>query len=141
MKNTMPRVRQSRGLRIGAVLVALATIAVGDSIGGQDAWARHRSHSNDSADPCTTLGNHMNTRLEGMRKLKQTMDNEQSVPNTMEGVFDLMQGKHYVDNEKTEKFARMRGEADDLNRVMRATGCSPVDIDQELLKPPTPTIR
>jgi hypothetical protein len=83
----------------------------------------------------------MNTRLEGMRKLKQTMDNEQSVPNTMEGVFDLMQGKHYVDNEKTEKFARMRGEADDLNRVMRATGCSPVDIDQELLKPPTPTIR
>jgi hypothetical protein len=144
MENTMPRVRQGRGLQLGAILAAFATIAGGTSIGSQTLWARHsKSHSpsDPSADPCTTLGNHMNTRLESMRKLKKTLDDEQSIPDTMEGVFDLMQGKRYVDNAKTEKLARMRAEADDLNKVMHATGCTPVDIDQELLKPPTPSIR
>jgi hypothetical protein len=144
MENTMPRVRQRRGLRLGAILAAFATIAGGTGLDSQNVWARHsRSHSPSDAlaDPCTTLGVHMNTRLESMRKLKKTIDDEQSLPDTMEGVFDLMQGKRYVDNPKTEKLARMRVEADDLNKVMLATGCTPVDIDQELLKPPTPTIR
>jgi hypothetical protein len=144
MKNTMPRVQRRRGLRLTAVM-ALATIACGTGLDSQGVWARHsKSHSNakpnHSADPCTTLSNYMNTRLESMRNLKKTIDEEQSLPNTMEGVFDLMQGKHYVDQQKSDKMARMRGEADDLNKVMRATGCKQVDIDQELLKPPTPTI-
>ena len=141
MENTMPR---GRGLRL--VLAALATIACGTGLDSRDVWARHsKSHSNTranpSADPCTALGNHMNTRLESMRKLKKTIDEERSLPNTMEGVFDLMQGKQYVDSQKAEKFARLRGEADDLNKLMHATGCKQVNIDQELLKPPTPTIR
>ncbi len=121
-------------------MLAIATIACGIAFGSPSSWARH-SKQKLSQDPCTTLGGYMTKRLESMRVLKQAMEKEQSIPNTMEGVFDLMQGKRYVDHDKTERLARMRQEADDLNRVMRGTGCTPVDIDQELLKPPAPTIR
>jgi hypothetical protein len=143
MGNRMRDIQRRRGLRLGSILAAVATIAAGTSLDSQAVWAKHSKshrHANPSADPCTTLGNHMNTRLESMRKLKKVMDGEQSLPNTVAGVFDLMQGKQYVDNEKTERMARMRGEAEDLNKVMRSTGCKQVDIDQEMLKPPTPNI-
>jgi len=56
-------------------------------------------------------------------------------------VFDLMQGKTYVDQEKLDKMARMRHDADELNNVMHGTGCTSVDIDQEMAKPSTPKIR
>jgi len=141
MEMTNGRTSVSRsGVRPAAILLAIATIACGVGLGSQDGWARHAKQKL-SEDPCTTLSGYMTKRLESMRALKQAMDKEQSVPNTMEGVFDLMQGKRYVDHEKTERLGRMRQEADDLDRVMRGTGCTPVDIDQELQKPPTPTIR
>lgn len=102
--------------------------------------AKHKSQSAIPSDPCAKMSGYMTKRLNDMRALKKTIDKEQSVPNTLAGVFDLMQGKPYVDQPKTQKLAEMRREANDLDEAMRASGCTVVNIDEEITKPETPTL-
>jgi len=133
MECTLAPRRGNARLQTGMLLLALVTIACG--LGSSAGWAKHKSHSDVAADPCKKLNGYMTKRIANIRSLNKAIDKEQSVPNTMAGVFNLMQGKYYVDHAKTEKIGRARKEADDLNRVMRGMGCTPVDIDQELQKP------
>jgi hypothetical protein len=133
MESTLPRHRGKTRLQSGVALLAIAAIACG--LGSSAGWAKHKSHSDPTGDPCQKLNGYMTKRIASIRSLKKDIDKEQSLPNTMEGVFNLMEGKYYVDHAKTEKLGRARKEADDLNRVMRGMGCTPVDIDKELQKP------
>jgi hypothetical protein len=80
------------------------------------------------------MGAYMKRRVGQMKQLKATMTKEQSVPNTVAGVFDLMQGKTYVDPAKSEQLAQLHHEADNLNEAMRTAGCEAIDIDQEIGK-------
>ena len=139
MESTLPRRRGKVRLQAGVLLLALAAIAC--CLDSRAGWAKHRSHSDATGDPCKKLDGYMTKRLNNIRALQKQIDNEQSVPNTMEGVFDLMQGKHYVDHAKVEKISSIRKEADSLNGVMRGMGCTAVDIDQELRKPSATPLR
>jgi hypothetical protein len=133
--------------RLGGFLIGVCALSFGVCFGAQPSLAKHKAaaqlpwQADVATDPCAKMNDSMNKRIEQMRNLKKTLEKEQSAPNTMEGVFDLMQGKTYVDQDKLDKMQRMRHDADDLNNVMHGTGCTPVDIDQEMTKPATPTIR
>ncbi|HEY8195190.1 MAG TPA: hypothetical protein VIF13_09070 [Hyphomicrobium sp.] len=134
--------------RLTGFLIGVGALGFGICLGAQPSLAKHRKEApklpwqaDVASDPCVKMNDSMNKRLEQMRILKKTIDKEQSAPNTMEGVFDLMQGKTYLDHEKLDKMARMRRDADEMNNVMRGTGCTQVDIDREMTKPPTPTVR
>lgn len=134
-----PMLSKGRSYRFSMVLLA----ALSSSAGFYSApcWAKHnKSLPNIPTDPCAKMYGYMNTRLAEMKGLKKTLDHEQSVPDTVAGFFDLMQGKPYVDEAKTEKLAQMRREADSLNEAMRVSGCTPVNIDGELTKPAVPTL-
>jgi len=133
MESKLPRHRGRTRLQTGVALLAVAAIACG--LGSGAAWAKRKSHSEVTGDPCQKLNGYMTKRIASIKSLKKAIDKEQSLPNTMAGVFNLMQGKYYVDQAKTEQIGRARKEADDLNRVMRGMGCTAVDIDQELQKP------
>lgn len=125
--------------RFGAVLIAVLSSSTG--FYSAPCWAKHnKSLPSVPTDPCEKMRGYMNTRLAEMKGIKKTLDQERSVPDTVAGFFDLMQGKPYVDQPKTQKLAQMRREADDLNEAMRVSGCATVDIDQELTKPAVPTL-
>lgn len=128
-----------RSYRFGVLLIAALISTTGFYIA--PCWAKHnKSQPNVPGDPCAKMHGYMNTRLVEMKGLKKTLDQERSVPDTVSGFFDLMQGKPYVDQPKTQKLAQLRHEADDLNEAMRVSGCTAVDIDQELGKPAVPTL-
>lgn len=126
---------KGRSYRIGMILLAALSSSAGFYC--TPSWAKH---DNIPIDPCAKMYGYMNTRLAQMKGLKKTLDHEQSVPDTVAGFFDLMQGKPYVDEAKTQKLVQMRHEADSLNEAMRVSGCKPVDIDGELTKPAVPTL-
>lgn len=82
----------------------------------------------------------MNGILRQLKTVNKAISNEQSAPKTLAGVFQLMQGQAYVDQDNLERKTRLRQEADDLDKAMRVGGCTPVDINAELAKPFVPTI-
>jgi len=68
--------------------------------------------------------------------LKTALEAEKNgLPSTLEGLFESLEGKAVIDNEKITKIAETRREAEDVNALLRAQGCKPVDIDQQLAKP------
>jgi len=103
-------------------------------------FAKHKPQLAIPGDPCAKMSVSLSKRLNDMKGLKATIAKEQSVPDTLAGIFDLMQGKPYVDQPKTQKLAEMRREADNINAAMRVSGCKAVDIDAELAKAPTPVL-
>ncbi|AGK58417.1 hypothetical protein HYPDE_33723 [Hyphomicrobium denitrificans 1NES1] len=127
-----------RSYRLGVALTAALISSAGFNSG--PCWAKHKSQLTIPSDPCAKMNGYMTKRVNDMKGLKKTIDKEQSVPNTVAGIFDLMQGKPYVDQPKTQKLAEMRREANDLNETMRASGCTAVNIDEEMAKPEIPTL-
>lgn len=102
--------------------------------------AKHKPQLAVPSDPCAKMSVYLTKRINDMKSLKKTIDQEQSVPNTVAGVFDLMQGKPYVDQPKTQKLTEMRREANNINEAMRVSGCTVVNIDEEMTKPAIPTL-
>jgi len=123
-------------------LIAASIVALISSSGflSVPCSAKHKPQINVPSDPCAKMSAYLTKRINDMKSLKKTIDAEQSVPNTLAGVFDLMQGKPYVDQPKTQKFAEMRREANNINEAMRASGCAVVNIDEEMTKPAIPTL-
>jgi len=71
-----------------------------------------------------------------MKKLKAEIEAEKTaVPNSLEAAFERLQGKAFVDVEKNDKLAETRKEANAVNSLLRAQGCTPVDIDRALANP------
>ena len=71
-----------------------------------------------------------------MKKLKAEIEAEKTaVPNSLEAAFERLQGKAFVDAEKNDKLAETRREANAVNSLLRAQGCTPVDIDGALANP------
>jgi hypothetical protein len=148
MKSVTTHLGNATRSRLSGFLIGICALSFGVCLAAQPTLAKHRKAASQlpwqadvATDPCLKMNDSMNKRIQQMQALKKTIDKEQSAPNTVEGVFDLMQGKTYVDHEKLDKMARMRHDADELNSVIRGTGCTPVDIDGEMTKPPTPAIR
>ena len=71
-----------------------------------------------------------------MKKLKAEIEAEKTaVPNSLEAAFERLQGKAFVDVEKNDKLAETRQEANAVNSLLRAQGCTPVDIDRRAGQP------
>lgn len=102
--------------------------------------AKHKPQPAVTTDPCAKMRGYMAKRISDMKGLKAAMEKEQSVPDTLAGVFDLMQGKPYIDQPKAKKLAEMRREASSINEAMRVSGCTVVDIDAELDKAAVPVL-
>jgi len=139
MANTLTGVPCRHSYRFGFFLFAVLSSTAG--LYSAPCWAKHaRSPSSIASDPCPKMADYVKRRVEQMKQLKLAMAKEQSIPNTVAGIFDLMQGKSYVDQSKSEQMAQLRREADNLNMAMRAAGCKAVDVDQEMTKAPVPTL-
>jgi hypothetical protein len=139
MASTLIDGRSPRSYRLGVFL--LTFLSSGCVFCGTPSWARHhKSQSDATSDRCATMSVYMKRRIEQMRQLNATMTKERSQPATVAGLFGLMEGKAYVDPSKAAQMTRLHHEAEDLNAVMHASGCPTVNIDEEALKPPTPTL-
>jgi len=87
-------------------------------------------------DPCASLNTYIQKHITELKTLKTALEAEKNgLPSTLEGLFESLEGKAVIDNEKIAKIAETRREAEDVNALLRAQGCKPVDIDQQLAKP------
>jgi hypothetical protein len=120
--------------RLTAILLAAVAFG-GSTVPAEHGWAKHHKTPHGSTDPCAPLNTSMQKRITQMKALKTDLEKEKAVPNTLVGVFDLLQGKPYVDKEKTSRMAEIRHEAEDIDTLLEAAGCPRVDIDRELAKP------
>ena len=88
------------------------------------------------ADPCEALNSFIQKHIVEMKKLKAQIEAEKTaVPNSLEAAFERLQGKPFVDTEKNNQLAEARHEADAVNSLLRAQGCTPVNIDHALASP------
>lgn len=129
---------KGRSFRLGAALSAVLISCAGFL--STPCAAKHKQQLSVPSDPCPKMSSYLMKRISDMKSLKATIAKEQTVPDTLAGVFDLMQGKPYVDQPKAQKLAEMRREANNINDAMRVSGCTVVDIDTELGKPATPAL-
>lgn len=127
-----------RSFRLHAALGAMLISSIG--MLSTPCSAKHKAQPAIPGDPCTKMSGYLSKRISDMKSLKSAMEKEQSVPDTLSGVFDLMQGKPYIDQPKTQKLAEMRREANSISDAMRVSGCTVVDIDAELAKASTPAL-
>jgi hypothetical protein len=132
--------------RSGAVRLVHLSIGIGMLVGGLagysgQGWAKHhKSHpqtdSPTPADPCAALNAFIQKHIAEMKKLKAEIEAEKTaVPNSLEAAFERLQGKVFVDAEKNDKLAETRKEANAVNSLLRAQGCTPVDINGALANP------
>ena len=122
------------------LLASAGLFALAMTLSQGDAWAKHRKSATPS-DPCVTMTAQRQRIIGQMKAVNKVLASEQAVPNTLAGVFERMQGKAYIDHTKTDQVARLRQEADDLQKAMRVAGCTLVDIDAELKNPSIARIR
>lgn len=132
--------------RSGAARLAYLSIGIGMLAGGlagysAQGWAKHRKSTSEltsptPADPCAALNAYINKHVAEMKKLKTEIEAEKTaVPNSLEAAFERLQGKPFVDAEKNDKLAERRKEANAVNSLLRAQGCTVVDIDRALANP------
>jgi hypothetical protein len=120
--------------RLGASLSVVLISSAGLSA---PSFAKHKPQISIPGDPCAKMSASLVNRISAMKSLNAAIEKEQSVPDTLAGVFDLMQGKPYVDQSKVQKLAALRREANTINEAMRISGCAAVNIDDEMRKPAT----
>jgi hypothetical protein len=119
----------------GPFVMAVCAFACALALGGEATEAGHKKLKGP-IDPCVKLKDSMTHRIEDMKQINKDLETEKSAPNTLAGVFQMMQGKTYIDHEKVDKLTRARLEANDLNKLLHGMNCQTVDIDEELKKPP-----
>jgi predicted negative regulator of RcsB-dependent stress response len=133
--------RRSGAVRLVHLSIGIGMLA-GGSIGYSDqGWAKHHKSKSQTAsptpaDPCSALNAFIEKHIAEMKKLKAEIEAEKTaVPNSLEAAFERLQGKVFVDAEKNDKLAETRREANAVNSLLRAQGCTPVDIDGALANP------
>jgi hypothetical protein len=118
---------------LGAVALAGALTAYSEL-----GWAKHKPDWQPSVtgDPCASLNTYIQKHIGEIKALKKALETERNgLPSTVEGIFERLEGKVVVDKEKIAKIDEVRREAEDVNRLLHAQGCVPVDIEQQLAKP------
>jgi hypothetical protein len=120
-------------------LIGTFAFACGLTAYGTCGWAKHHRSEPQStvpSDPCGSLNTYIQKHITELKTLKTALEAEKNgLPSTLEGLFESLEGKAVIDNEKITKIAETRREAEDVNALLRAQGCKPVDIDQQLAKP------
>ena len=130
--------RRKGAAPIVCVLLGAVALAGPLTAYSERGWARHKPDWQPSVtgDPCPSLNTYIQKHIAELKALKTALEAEKNgLPSTLEGVFERLEGKDVVDNEKVAKMAEARRVAEDVNKLLRAQGCKPVDIDQQLAKP------
>jgi hypothetical protein len=130
--------RRTGFVRLIGLLIGTFVIADGLAGNSECAWAKHRKSQPQAtpADPCEALNSFIQKHIVEMKKLKAQIEAEKTaVPNSLEAAFERLQGKPFVDTEKNNKLSEARHEADAVNSLLRAQGCTPVNIDHALASP------
>jgi hypothetical protein len=123
------------------VSLSIGTFVIAGGLAGYSecVWAKHHKSQPQAptpADPCEALNSFVQKHIAEMKKLKAEIEAEKTaVPNSLAAAFERLQGKAFVDTEKNNKLAEVRHEADAVNSLLRAQGCSPVNIDHALASP------
>jgi len=130
---------QRKGLApIVCVLLGAVALAGPLTASSGRSWAKHKPDWQPSitGDPCESLNSYVQKHIGELKALKAALEAEKNgLPSTVEGIFERLAGEVVVDKEKIARIAEVRREAEDVNRLLRAQGCKPVDIDQQLTKP------
>jgi len=138
MATTTASARRKGPAPIVCVLLGAVALACALSANSELGWAKHKPDWQPSVtgDPCPLLNTYIQKHIAELKALKTALEAEKNgLPSTLEGVFERFAGKDVVDNEKIAKMADTRRVAEDVNRLLRAQGCKPVDIDQQLARP------
>jgi hypothetical protein len=131
----------ARGNGPGPIVCSLLGAVVltgGLAVCSERGWAKHKPDWQPSitGDPCASLNTYIQKHIAELKTLKTALEADKNgLPSTLEGVFERLEGKAVIDHEKIAKIAEMRREAEDVNSLLRAQGCKPVDIEQQLAKP------
>jgi hypothetical protein len=135
---------RSRGKRgsLTPLLIAFVTLTATLMSGATSGWARHHHHhkrsqtSAASTDPCAGPRAYVTNRVAEMKALMRTIEKERNAaPRSLGAAIARMEGKVFVDPEKTASLVELRHQADTVNSMMRMDGCPLVDIDRELSTP------
>jgi hypothetical protein len=133
--------RRSGAVRLVHLSIGISMLAGGLAGYSVQGWAKHHKSKSQAdsptpADPCAALNAFIQKHVTEMKKLKAEIEAEKTaVPNSLEAAFERLQGKAFVDVEKNDKLAETRKEANAVNSLLRAQGCTPVDIDRALANP------
>ncbi|HXE00916.1 MAG TPA: hypothetical protein VN623_03090 [Hyphomicrobium sp.] len=133
--------RRSGAVRLVHLSIGISMLAGGLAGYSDQGWAKHHKSKSQAdsptpADPCAALNAFIQKHVTEMKKLKAEIEAEKTaVPNSLEAAFERLQGKAFVDVEKNDKLAETRKEANAVNSLLRAQGCTPVDIDRALANP------
>lgn len=130
--------RRTGFVRLFGLLIGTFVIAGCLAGNSECAWAKHHMSQPQAtpADPCEALNSFIQKHIVEMKKLKAQIEAEKTaVPNSLEAAFERLQGKPFVDTEKNNELAEARHEADAVNSLLRAQGCTPVNIDHALASP------
>jgi hypothetical protein len=137
----MIRPRGNRG-SLTPFLIAVAALTAALMCGTTSGWARHhhhhksRSHTGAASDPCASPRAYVANRVTRMKALMREIEKERNAaPSSLGAAIERMEGKAFVDPEKTSSLVELRHQADTVNSMMQTEGCPLVDIDRELTAP------
>jgi hypothetical protein len=122
------------------LLIAVAALTATLMCGATSGWARHHHKSRNtgaaSSDPCAGPRAYVVNRVAQMKALMRAIEKEQNAaPRSLGAAIERMEGKAFVDPEKTGSLIELRHQADTVNSMLRTEGCPLVDIDRELNTP------
>jgi predicted negative regulator of RcsB-dependent stress response len=141
MAGRMICARRSGAIRLIRLAIGMSMLAGGLAGYSDQGWAKHHKSKSQTAsptpaDPCAALNAFIEKRVAELKKLKAEIEAEKTaVPNSLEAAFERLQGKTFVDAEKNDKLVETRKEADSVNSLLRAQGCTPVNIDRAMANP------
>jgi len=127
----------SHAISTGALTLAFFATSIASS---GIAWAKHnKTPTTSNADPCAAPTAFVKDHIQKIRVLQASLNAKKST------VFGMFNSNSNNDPDTVAKIADMRHDADGVNDLLRAGGCKPLDIDQELKSgappPPSPPVQ
>jgi hypothetical protein len=105
------------------VLVFFATSMAATDV----AWAKHKKVPvKSNADPCASPTAFVKDHVQKIRTLQAALATRKST------VFGMFSSNLQSDPDTAAKISDLRHDADGVNDLLRAGGCTPIDIDTEL---------